>query len=332
MKKILIALCSVCIVILIFGIVINADNGNSVKGDANGDGVVDTQDVILIRKYLANLDYNTGVSSVEVSAGADVDGNGEIRLNDLCVLRDYIVNGDWGSENLPEVKYSEGLKFVSNGDNTCYVSGIGSCTDSSLIIPPVSPSGDKVTSIATYAFYNCENITSVTIPDSVTSIGEYAFAYCVNIADINFGNGVTKIRFGAFYGCSSVESLIIPDSVKEVGEGAFAYCSKLKNVVISDNITEISNSMFYYCESLESVTIPENVTSIGDYAFEAFDALMNVTFFDNVKNIGYAAFNECDRIENVYFAGSSQEWSAITIGYNNTDLCDANIVFDYISE
>ena len=44
-----------------------------------------------------------------------------------------------------EPKYSEGLKFTSNGDGTCSVSGIGTCTDTEIVIPPVSPMGDAVT-------------------------------------------------------------------------------------------------------------------------------------------------------------------------------------------
>ena len=37
----------------------------------------------------------------------------------------------------------------------------------------------KVTSIGYKAFYRCEGLTSITIPNSVTSIGEYAFFDCI---------------------------------------------------------------------------------------------------------------------------------------------------------
>ena len=48
---------------------------------------------------------------------------------------------------------------------------------------------DSVTSIGSYAFKNCELLTSVTIPDSVTSIGNFAFAYCSSLKTINYKGG-----------------------------------------------------------------------------------------------------------------------------------------------
>ena len=65
-----------------------------IYGDANGDGEVNGKDIIVLRKYIANLDPDTGISTQEVSRGADANGDGEINGKDIIVLRKYIANLD----------------------------------------------------------------------------------------------------------------------------------------------------------------------------------------------------------------------------------------------
>ncbi|MCP8351684.1 leucine-rich repeat domain-containing protein [Candidatus Synchoanobacter obligatus] len=69
---------------------------------------------------------------------------------------------------------------------------------------------ESVTSIGTYAFYDCKSLTSVIIPDSVTSIGNWAFD-----------------------GCSSLESIVIPNSVTSIGDGAFRGCTNIRAIQIA---------------------------------------------------------------------------------------------------
>ena len=64
----------------------------------------------------------------------------------------------------PTTAASRGLEFVSAGDGTCTLVGIGSRTDTCLIIPDKSGLGERVTKIAPGAFSGNTTITAVQIP------------------------------------------------------------------------------------------------------------------------------------------------------------------------
>ncbi|MBR2903314.1 MAG: leucine-rich repeat domain-containing protein, partial [Clostridia bacterium] len=64
-------------------------------------------------------------------------------------------------------------------------------------------------------------------PYSVTSICSYAFAYCDNLTSVTIGDSVTSIGYSAFYDCDRLKSIIIPDSVTRIGDWAFSWCDSL---------------------------------------------------------------------------------------------------------
>ncbi len=87
---------------------------------------------------------------------------------------------------------------------------------------------DSVTTISSWAFYECDNLTDIIIPDSVSEIGEGAFYSCSGLTKMIIPDSVTKIDDTAFRGCVGLTEVVIPDSVLEFGWGLFNGCEKVK--------------------------------------------------------------------------------------------------------
>ena len=67
-----------------------------IYGDANDDGEVDDLDMLLMIKYWANYDFDTGTSTVEVEEHcADVNVDGEVDDLDMLMLIQYWANYDF---------------------------------------------------------------------------------------------------------------------------------------------------------------------------------------------------------------------------------------------
>ncbi len=198
---------------------------------------------------------------------------------------------------------------------------------------------DGTTVIADGTFYNCKDLTSITIPKSVTYIGEGAFGSCPGLTEINvesgcenyesregvlFGKGLTslircpegkagsfavprgtvRIELGAFSDCINLKGVTMPEGVKEIGDYAFDGCNSLKSVTIPDSVEIMGCKAFNDCESLENIVIPKRVKCIEDGAFFGCKSLKSVTILEGVKIIGYQAFWGCDKLREIVIPGS----------------------------
>ena len=69
---------------------------------------------------------------------------------------------------------------------------------------------DGVASLGAFAFSDCEQLISVSIPSSVTSIGPSAFSGCSQLTSISIPNSVTSIGNHTFYDCSALTEISLP--------------------------------------------------------------------------------------------------------------------------
>ena len=176
---------------------------------------------------------------------------------------------------------------------------------------------NSVTSIGDCAFWGCKLLTSIDIPNSVTTIGEWTFAFCDSLTSITLGNNITSIGDHAFSSCKSLISINIPNSVTSLGENTFYLCDSLTSVTLGNSVTSIESSTFFGCKSLSSINIPNSVTSIGDYSFLGCSSLTSITLGSSVTNIGDAAFSSCA------FTSITIPNSVTTIGDYAFNLCSS---------
>lgn len=140
---------------------------------------------------------------------------------------------------------SEGLEFESNGDGTCTITGIGTCTEQNIVIPLESPAGDTVTLIGKYALYSLENVDSITLVNYTYEVDENAFQYGEFTA-LNIIGGSPVINKSAFSSCEDLASISFSDCNIQADEYAFYSCGKDADVTFTNCTGVIEENAFQY--------------------------------------------------------------------------------------
>jgi len=243
---------------------------------------------------------------------------------------------------IDSIYYSEGITYHIKQI------GNGSCIDFDVVNITLF---DGIITIASYAFYDCKSLTSITIPNTVTTIGSsFAFYSCSNLTSITIPKNITSIGFNSFAYCTSLASInvdsnnsyfsslngvlfnkdqttivaypnakgssyTIPDSVTAIGISAFEGCSSLASITIPTSVKQICNWAFGRCSNLVSVTIPSSVTSIETYAFLNCSSLTSITIPSSVTSIETYAFGWCSSLTSITIPSSVTSIETYAFGW-----------------
>ena len=133
----------------------------------------------------------------------------------------------------------------------------------------------RVTSIGSYAFYNCSGLTSVVIPNSVTSIGKSAFYGCSGLTSVMIPNSVTSIGESAFESCSGLTSVVIPNSVTSIGNGAFGD-THLRTIVLQNPEPPKSYTTSFETNTFNHATLYVPEGTYWDYAYSIWGSFIHM--------------------------------------------------------
>ena len=151
----------------------------------------------------------------------------------------YYVKNVYTKEDGSWFTDTDGFRFFYDGTDGYLMGYYGDETAITLPDGFTAYDGTEVTEYAIhkYAFYDCDDLISVTIPDNVT-IGSDAFHGCNSLTSVIIEEGVTSIGSFAFSGCSSLTSVTIPNSVTSIGSYAFKGCSALASVAFTGTVAK----------------------------------------------------------------------------------------------
>ena len=187
---------------------------------------------------------------------------------------------------------SEGLAYrinqSSSGDFYAVFTGLGTCTDSDIVIAS-NYFGYPVLELTARALQGKTNIRNVSLPEGITAIPAQFFYECTSLEKITIPKSVTVIDSYAFLGCTSLEKITIPKSVTVIDSYAFLRCTSLEEIKLSEGLESIGQYAFALCTSLAKVNIPDSVTYIGSLSFT--DTLIDsIHISKNVTDIDDAYF------------------------------------------
>lgn len=274
-KKIRI-LCVLGIVITMMFCVSGCSNNTNSDAVDNSSGLVNTEDIEVDNKD----------DSVTETAEPSIENNPTsetLQPNSQAAVTD--------------VKPSEGLEFESNGDGTCAIVGIGTCTDKELVIPEKSPAGDTVILIGEYAFYSLEDVDSVTLVNFNYEVDKNAFQYG-EFTTLNIIGGSPIMKKSAFSSCEDLTSISFSDCNIQADEYAFYSCGKDANITFANCTGYIDERAFQYGD-FKSLTISNCELEIDESAFSSCEDLTSIIFTDSIIKADEYAFYSCGDSANV---------------------------------
>ncbi len=189
------------------------------------------------------------INSIDNSAFASCDN-----LEEMVIPNSVTYVGDGAFSNCAKLKAVDYSCSGAEGEGTTYLTRV----------------------LEAIAFYGCDSLQKVSLPEGLTVIKERTFYQCNNLETINFPEKLTEIGNYAFSNCS-LKSIKLPVGLRKISNDAFSY-NPLKEVHIPSSVEYVGYGAFAYCGKLRDVyTYVVQPVNIDQYTFEGGDIYAQAT-------------------------------------------------------
>lgn len=289
-------------------------------------------------KQLEHVTFDAGSLLTTIHDGAFL---GCVALQGITVPASVTTIGDWVFEGCVGLEYIA----VAMGNETYH--SYGDClieTATGTVIlgckNSVLPTDGSIVKIASNAFYYCEQLTSIVIPEGVTYIGENAFAYS-GLQQVSLPSTLKGLTYNSFFGCEELTAVTFVKGSKLswVTESVFGGCPKLDKIYYGGTLADWCNIDFDWSETnpmafanhfymlngsdewelVTEIVLDGDIAELKSYVFDGLTELTKVTISTDVTSLGNNVFNDCSNLTTIYYLGTVEQWEQISKSWDWND-------------
>lgn len=261
-----------------------ANDPGAGSGHRNSVVIIDGERYLVDCGYTGNAPRHYELSKMDYDYSYEILSDGTLRL--------YQYEGTDTNIVVPDT--IDGRKVTVLGNSTFQY-----CTQASDIESVTLP--DSLTTIEKNAFYNCEKLKSVTIPQNVSSIGLAAFVEGLSESSlteikVDPENPYFSEKDGVVFSKDGIKLIVfpsgrsgdyqIPDGTVSVGDYAFYYCVNVSSITVPGSVRSLGEGAFGNCSSLTKAVLNEGLEEIGEYAFQSSSGICDIIIPASVKSVG----------------------------------------------